>query len=112
MKLNIEMAVLRHQSLCYRRPFSRVQLRIISSTLKGYSIRSIELSHIRYASAGLIHERAKQINAVNETENRAACTRHTPLKRNEFRFRALSYSLLTLVSHFKETILAYVVVGM
>lgn len=89
------MTVLRHQNLRYRRLFSPVQLtiRIISSTLKGYSIRGIALSPIRYASAGLIHERAKQINAVNETENRAARTRtrHTPLKRNEFRFRALSY---------------------
>lgn len=107
------MTVLRHQNLRYRRPFSPVQLRIISSTLKGYSIRGIALSPIRYASAGLIHERAKQINAVNETENRAARTRHTPLKRNEFRFRALNYSLRTLVSHFKETyVLAYVVTRM
>jgi len=78
--------------------------------LKGYSIRGIELSPIRYANAGLIHERAEQISIVNETENRAARTRHTPLKRNEFRFRALR--LRTLVSRFKETVLAYVAVGM
>jgi len=105
MKLNVDMIVLQHQSLCYRRPFSRVQLRIISSTLKGYSIRGIELSPIRYASIGLIHERVKQINIVNETKNRLTRMRHMPLKRNEFRFRALSYSLRTLVSYFKKSYL-------
>jgi len=75
--------------------------------LKGYSIRGIELSPIRYASAGLIHERVKQINAVNETKNRLTRMRHTPLKRNEFRFRALSYSLHTRLV-FKKIVFAYV----